>query len=72
MSIFIGYSGWITGQLEEEIGTGSWHIFKTDVDTVFDLDTQGMWERFINRREPTGTLVRTNENPSPLVQSRTG
>ncbi len=40
-----GYAGWGPGQLEREIGEGSWIVRTADADLVLDHPPEGMWER---------------------------
>ena len=35
---FVGYSGWGSGQLEEELEQGTWIVTKTDSSDIIDLD----------------------------------
>ncbi|HBP54389.1 MAG TPA: hypothetical protein DD687_00385, partial [Verrucomicrobiales bacterium] len=36
--LYSGYSGWSSGQLEDEIGNGSWMIQPASRKLLFDLD----------------------------------
>jgi putative transcriptional regulator len=41
---FIGYSGWSGGQLDDEIATRSWIVFKkSPIDIIFDTPIETMW-----------------------------
>lgn len=51
LRVYLGYSGWGAGQLEREIGLGTWHILKGDAATVFDPDPDSVWPRLIRRTE---------------------
>lgn len=46
---FIGYTGWGPGQLETEIGEGSWLMLDFDEDLVFDVPTDEMWTSALDR-----------------------
>lgn len=41
---YSGYAGWGPGQLEREIGEGSWVISSVDSRVVFDLDPDRVWQ----------------------------
>lgn len=49
--VYLGHSGWGPGQLEHEVETGTWHIFKGDTNSVFHPDPDAVWGRFIERTE---------------------
>jgi len=40
---FVGYSGWTTSQLEEEIKSKSWIVAPAKSEEVFNLDTKHLW-----------------------------
>jgi putative transcriptional regulator len=46
----IGYSGWGPGQLEREIGQGSWIAVPADEALLFDEDAARKWHRASARR----------------------
>ena len=39
--LFLGYAGWGEGQLDAELGTGSWVPVPPDADLVFSRETSG-------------------------------
>jgi len=41
---FLGYSGWETNQLEEELKTDSWFVSKNDFPNIFDADNSNIWK----------------------------
>ena len=43
LRIFIGHAGWAPGQLEDEIGRGSWVLERADADTVFNGQPEQPW-----------------------------
>jgi putative transcriptional regulator len=51
MHIYLGYSGWGAGQLENEVKLGSWYIFDASADLVFDSDPATLWKRLKDRTE---------------------
>ena len=46
--LFLGYSGWSPGQLEAEVGEGSWIPAPPDVGEVFHPDAEGAWRRVLS------------------------
>jgi putative transcriptional regulator len=66
LRFYVGYSGWATGQLDSELDRGSWHVVAAGADTVFSGEPGSMWNRFIERLEPTGIQVDGHTRPSPL------
>jgi len=48
LRIFVGYSGWGSGQLEAELETGSWSVTAATPDFVFG-DPSSLWARATRR-----------------------
>jgi putative transcriptional regulator len=44
---FVGYVGWLPGELRSEIDRGLWSVLDADVDMVFRKDTDGLWEELL-------------------------
>jgi putative transcriptional regulator len=40
-----GHAGWVTGQLEAEIGEGAWFVADLDADLIFGDNHAGKWPR---------------------------
>lgn len=51
LRVYMGYAGWGTGQLEDEVEEGAWHIFRGDAKLVFDADPESLWPRMIRETE---------------------
>jgi putative transcriptional regulator len=47
--VLAGYAGWGPGQLDVELSQSAWLIGKIDIDLIFDVDPQSMWETAIRR-----------------------
>ena len=45
--IFLGHSGWTGGQLEKEIENGDWLIQKANIDLLFNMPKEIIWEHTI-------------------------
>jgi putative transcriptional regulator len=43
LRIFVGYSGWARGQLENEIARGDWTLRPADASTIFDNKSEHPW-----------------------------
>lgn len=41
---FLGYSGWGTHQLEDELTTQSWFVSENDFDNIFTIDAETIWK----------------------------
>ena len=47
---FVGYSGWSPGQLEEELQSNSWIVFRGALkEHVFDFDSKDLWKQVMNQ-----------------------
>jgi putative transcriptional regulator len=49
LRVFIGYSGWGPGQLENEVRHNGWFIFDYDEKLVFDPQPETLWERMVEK-----------------------
>jgi putative transcriptional regulator len=47
--VLAGYAGWGPGQLDAELAQSAWLIGALDVDLLFDVEPQVMWETAIRR-----------------------
>lgn len=47
IKIFIGYSGWSPGQLEQEIESNSWFISDLDANTILNANHETLWKESI-------------------------
>jgi len=45
--LFIGYSGWSPGQLENEMKEGSWLVADVSQDVMFERDASKIWKKAI-------------------------
>ena len=48
---YLGYAGWTTGQLQQELKMGTWHVMRADAAVVFDADPGSVWNRMIERAQ---------------------
>lgn len=46
---FLGYSGWSSGQLVEELVRNSWIVSETDSETLFHTPVEEMWKSYVSR-----------------------
>jgi putative transcriptional regulator len=58
--VLAGYAGWGPGQLDEELAQSAWLMSDVDLDIVFDVAAEAMWETAIRR---------LGANPSSLTTS---
>ena len=47
--VLAGYAGWGPGQLDEELAQSAWLLADVDLDIVFDVAADAMWETAIRR-----------------------
>jgi len=47
--VLAGYAGWGPGQLDEELAQSAWLMADVDLDIVFDMAAEVMWETAIRR-----------------------
>jgi putative transcriptional regulator len=58
--IIAGYAGWGPGQLDEELAQSSWLLSEIDLDLVFDLPADVMWETAIRRLGADPSMLTTS------------
>jgi putative transcriptional regulator len=58
MRLFLGYSSWAAGQLDQELARDSWHLATADPKAIFDAASDRLWERLIEILEPNGIEVK--------------
>jgi putative transcriptional regulator len=46
---YAGYAGWGPGQLDHEIARGDWAIGPADAASIFDMPSEGIWQKLIDR-----------------------
>jgi putative transcriptional regulator len=51
--IFVGYSGWGEGQLEDELEAGGWLVLDALPDDVFTHSPDDLWKRVLKRQGGT-------------------
>ena len=54
---FVGYSGWSSGQLNEELETGSWIVTEMFANYLFRLDAQQLWSKMMYDKGNTFTVI---------------
>jgi putative AlgH/UPF0301 family transcriptional regulator len=52
--LYAGYAGWVPGQLDAEIGRGSWTVIQATESAVFATDPNDVWHRL---RPPARRLI---------------
>lgn len=63
--VFAGHSGWSQGQLDSELGEGSWLVVEARIDDVFAPDPDELWGEALERKGgPYALLARMPEDPS--------
>ncbi len=54
---FIGYSGWETGQLDEELKSGSWVIADNDINYLFNNESDNLWKEIMENKGNTFSVI---------------
>lgn len=54
---FVGYSGWVKGQLSEEMEVGSWIMAEGDPNYVFKIKSNILWKRVLNDKGHTFSVI---------------
>jgi putative transcriptional regulator len=65
MRIFAGYSGWESGQLENEIRRGDWYVVDSEVRDAFTSEPDTLWRHVLRRQRDSLAFVASfPEDPS--------
>ena len=71
LRFYIGYSGWGAGQLDFELMHGDWHVVAAGTDAIFTGETDSLWNRLIERLEPSGIQVDSRPSlPIPAFETK--
>lgn len=49
--VYLGYAGWTSEQLRNEVKLGGWFIFQADSQTVFNANPDSLWHQMIHKTE---------------------
>ena len=47
---FVGYSGWSSGQIDDELTSRSWVVSKSDENYIFNTKYSKLWERVLHNK----------------------
>lgn len=64
LHFFHGHASWVTGQLEQELSRGDWHLIDGNPRSIFSSEIRTLWQRLIRKLEPLGIIVRAADLPS--------
>lgn len=59
LRVFAGYAGWSVGQLETEIGEGSWFVVDGEARDPFSADPAHLWREVLRRQRGELAFVAT-------------
>jgi putative AlgH/UPF0301 family transcriptional regulator len=63
---YVGYVGWLPGELQDEIERNIWTVLTADADVVFRKDMDSLWEEMLQRtksiRAEMGPRLRGDDN----------
>ncbi|MBP6794809.1 MAG: YqgE/AlgH family protein [Saprospiraceae bacterium] len=54
---FAGYSGWASGQLDEELNIGSWITSEGDSNYIFKVHHSKLWKRILDDKGHTYSVI---------------
>ena len=62
--LFVGYSGWAEGQLEDEMKSKSWIVAKAEIDLLFTTKPKDLWNQILEKMgDPYSYMVNLPEDP---------
>lgn len=57
IKFFVGYSGWSSGQLNEEMEVGSWVIADLDLNYIFNEESTKLWAQIMEDKGSTFGVI---------------
>lgn len=64
--LYVGYSGWSPGQLEDELKEKSWIVTQGNADHIFAIDTEVLWKQVLQQMGGQYQIM-SNFPESPLL-----
>lgn len=61
---FVGYSGWMEGQLKDEMVYGSWVVADMDSNYLFKAQADLLWQQVMYNKGDTYTII--SQMPDPI------
>ncbi len=62
---FVGYSGWVTGQLDKEMEQNSWLVSRLSIKDIMDTGTDNLWGKALEKMgRKHSILANFPEDPS--------
>jgi putative transcriptional regulator len=58
--VFVGYSGWGPGQLDQEVDAGAWFVVEAEPDDLFTSEPAQLWGTVLRRREARAAMAAAN------------
>jgi putative transcriptional regulator len=58
--VLAGYAGWGPGQLDQELAASAWLITDVEVDLIFDVEAEAMWQTAIRRMGADPSALQTS------------
>ena len=63
--LYVGFAGWMPGQLDSEIARDGWYLLPASEELLFRRDTAGMWEELLDRASAHRTRAAGTAEPAP-------
>jgi putative transcriptional regulator len=54
---YVGYAGWLAGQLDRELARGDWYVDSADSAAIFDMQAESVWPKYIDRNSGVQTRL---------------
>jgi len=62
--LYVGFAGWMPGQLDSEIARDGWYLLPASEELLFRRDTAGMWEELLDRASAHRTRAAGTAQPA--------